>query len=237
MTCTVFQLDPFQGTMRPLLRSIALTFLMTGLAMAQERPGSIGSGYVQGGITLDHQRGVSGETDQLYVAAPGGTTLGWIVLGGVFIGAGLSIEGELASTGVMSAREPSRYGMTFNEDRRDRFFGVNMRFHVPANRSVHLEPLAGLAFVQHQRWSQTEYFQYWLTPQQQTIVGPRVRDDLPARLGLTAGLDVRVGGRHMAVVPSFRFRMAEIGEDIVSAYPGGLPRWTISAGVAARVDF
>jgi hypothetical protein len=102
---------------------------------------------------------------------------------------------------------------------------------------VHLEPLVGLAFIQHQRWSQTEYFQYWLTPQQQLLIGPRERADLPSRIGLTTGADLRLGGRHVAVLPSFRLRVAGMDDQIRSIYPGGFSRWTMSSGVVAKVDF
>jgi hypothetical protein len=212
----------------------AAAALASARAQAQERTGS---SYVIAGSTFSRQEGVTGETSVTYVTAPGGTTSGWTVAAGVFVSRGLSLEGEVSSTGMMRAREPSRYGMTFNEERRDRFFGVNARFHVPLSGRVCLEPMAGFVVIRHERWSQTEYLQYWLTPQQTSIVGPRVREDLPTRTGLSAGADLRLGGEHLALVPSFRVRVADLGEEIVSAYPGGFPRWTISPGISARIRF
>ena len=223
--------------MRRLLWVTALvaTLTLTGRhAWAQQRPSSL---YAMAGIAFPQQEGLTGEASQTYVTAPGGATEGWMVAAGVFVAHGLSLEGEVSSTGVMKAREPSRYGMTFNEERRDRFFAVNVRFHIASNGRVRLEPLVGLVMVRHERWSQTEYSRYWATPEQEVVVGPRVRQDLPTRAGLTAGIDLRVGGRRLAFMPSFRIRFAGVGEEIVSAYPGGFPRWTVSPGVSARVDF
>ena len=55
---------------------------------------------------------------------------------------------------------------------------------------------------------------------------------------VSAGVDLRLGGRHVAVVPSFRLRGAVgQGEDVASRYPGGFPRWTIAGGACARIDF
>ncbi len=223
--------------MRRLLWVTALvaTLILTGrYAGAQQR---LNSSYVMAGIAFPRQEGVTGEQSQIYVAAPGGATVGWMAAAGVFVARGLSLEGELSSTSVMRAREPSRYGMTYNEERRDRFFAANVRFHIPAGVGVRLEPLVGLVLIKHERWSQTEYTRYWAAPGQEVVVGPRVRQDLPSRAGLTAGIDLRMGGRRMAVVPSLRIRIAGTGEEILSAYPGGFPRWTISPGVSARVDF
>jgi len=218
-----------------LIAFAATSVIANDQVQAQERPGSF---YSTAGVTFSHQHGVSGETYQTYVAAPGGTSRGWIVAGGAFIGRGLSLEGEIESTGIMSAREPSRYGQTFNEDRRDVFFGANVRFHGPSGSPVHLEPLIGFTVVRREGWSQRESFKYWLTPQQELVVDARWPHDLPNGVGLTAGLDLRVGSRHLAFVPRFRIRFASVGNDFVSAYPStGLPKWTVSSGISGRVDF
>ncbi len=211
----------------------ALAGIVSGSAQAQERPGSV---YATGGVTVSHQSGVSGETRQAYVAAPGGTVLGWTVGGGVYLNGGVSVEGELASSGVMSAREPSRYGMTFNEDRRDRYFGVNVRLHRPSSSAVHLEPVIGFFVVQRTAWSQTEFDRSWPRPPQELFIEPRRPRDLPDGVGVTTGLDLRVGGRHLAVVPSVRVRVASRVED--SVYPGGdIGSWTFAFGAAGRIDF
>jgi hypothetical protein len=208
---------------------------LTGVVAAQEAPGSP---YLHGGLTLPHQEGVSGEAaHQTYVAAPGGTTAGWIVGGGVFLTRRLSLEGEVASTGVMAARQPSRHGMTFNEERRDRFFSVNIRGHVGGSRRVHLEPVVGVTLVRGTAWSQTEYERLEPSGSTRIEVGPRIETSLGSRPALSGGLDVRIGGERFAIVPSFRVRVAGIGDEMVRAYPGGMSRWTFSPGIVGRVEF
>jgi hypothetical protein len=87
-------------------------------ASAQERPGSL---YVMGGITLPSQSGPSGGSRVTYIAAPGGTTFGWAVGGGVRVTREISVDAEWSTTDWMTAREVSRHGLTANEERRDRF--------------------------------------------------------------------------------------------------------------------
>jgi len=52
-----------------------------------------------------------------------------------------------------------------------------------------------------------------------------------------AGVDVKIGGGRVAIVPGFRIRAVTQGEDLVANYPGGFPRWTIGGGVAVRIGF
>lgn len=213
-------------------------------AFAQEHPGSM---YAIGGIAVSHQDGPSGESPQTYVTAPGGSTQGWLVGGGVFVASAMSVEVELSSTGVMSARQPSRYGMTFNEERRDRFVSLAARFYLPQVAKFRIEPVVGMVVTHPEAWSQTEYYMDWLTPQQLLVQGPKQQHRLDTSFGLTFGCDVRIGGRHVALLPSFR--MSDTGvshgfyddssdhREIGAIYPGGYPKWTLRSGVAVRVDF
>jgi hypothetical protein len=225
-------------------QSILAFVLVTAVAgvvspvFAQEEAGAF---YLQGGVMFAHQDGVTGESPQTYVAAPGGTTTGWAVGAGVFAAPFLSIEGELSSTGLMTAREPSRYGITYNEERRDRFIGGNVRFHAPSASPVHLEPLVGLALIHHEGWSTTE--RMVSLPQPHVEIDQRRAHDLPNSVALTTGADLLIeGGRHFAVLPSFRW-IIRLGTgtngdfEITGAYPDGFPRYTLSGGVLARVVF
>jgi len=203
-------------------------------ARAQERPGSV---YVLAGVTVGHQDGASDGESQIYITAPGGTTPGWLVAGGVFVGSHVSVEGEWSSTGMMSAREPSRYFLTYVEERRDRLLAAIVRFHTRPGRRVDVEPLAGIAAVRHDRWSQTETYRSYLPPDKTAEIGPRIRYDTLTSAAFIAGVDLPVGGRHIAFVPSFRVRAVTRGDDIVAYYPGGFPRWTINGGAYVRIDF
>ena len=223
--------------MRPVVDLLVfsiLAFVPVREARAQERPGSV---YVLAGVTVGHQDGASDGEFQIYITAPGGTTLGWLVAGGVFVGSHVSVEGEWSSTGMMSAREPSRYFLTYVEERRNRLLAAIVRFHTRPGRRVDIEPLAGIAAVRHDRWSQTETYRSYLPPDKAVEIGPRIRYDTLTSVGLIAGVDLRVGGRHVAFVPSFRVRATTRGEEIVSYYPGGFPKWTISGDAYVRIDF
>lgn len=213
---------------------IAWAILLTASASAQDRTGSV---YLHGGLTLPQQEGVSGQADhQTYVAAPGGRTAGWLFGAGAFLVRHLSVEGEVASTGVMEARQPSRYGMTFNEERRERFFSGNLRAHLGGG-GVQLEPVVGFTVVQGTQWSRTEYERLTPAGGTRTEVSDRFRNDLPRRYALSFGLDARIGGPRLAVVPSFRVHVASVPDEMVPIYPGGVNRWTFSPGVLARVEF
>lgn len=224
----------------PSEREVLIT-LVTGLVLVSAGPAAgqarAGSVHLAAGLAWPHQDGATGEASQTYVTSPGGTTLGWTIGGGVFVTRLVSIDAELAGTGVMRAREPSRYGMTFNEERRDRLLTVAVRFRLSLGAAVSLEPLAGAAVRWGERWSQVERVRPWLPSGQQLEIGPRVHETLPARAGLTLGLDARIGGRRIAAVPSLRVHYAPESDELNWVYPGGSSEWTIAPGIALRMDF
>jgi len=223
------------------LTTLALLFLPLR-ARGQEA----GSPYVFGGLAAVHQDGPSGESPQTYVTAPGGTTMGWLVGGGVFVTRHVAIDAEVSSTGWMTAREPSRYGYTYNEERRDRFVTVGARFAWGGGAAT-VEPVAGVVFTKAEAYTQADRDLSLVSPQPGVEVGPRIRHDLDTGVGIMAGADVRIGGRRVAVLPTFRIMQTGIGEgrfgedapsrEIGAIYPGGYPGWTLRAGVAIRVDF
>ena len=201
-------------------------------ATAQEQAGSW---YVMGGAAAVHQDGLSGESSQTYVGAPGGTSWGWWVAGGTFRSSRVSIEGEFAATGTMRATERSRYGYTYHEERRDFFLGANVRFHVGSLPSVHIEPVGGIGLVFHQSWGQDDQYRDWLSPPV-VVRSPRQKHATRIDVGFSGGVDVRIGGRRVAVVPSFRVRWHGWGEGLRWLYPGGYPTWTITGRVGVRID-
>jgi hypothetical protein len=223
--------------MRPAVCLLVLSVLAPAparMAAAQERPGSV---YVLAGVAVAHQDGARDGDSQIYIAAPGGTTVGWSVAGGVFVASHVSLEGEWSWTGMMSAREPARYGMTYVEERRDRLLGAILRVHTRPGRRVDIEPLAGVAAVRRDRWSQTETYRSWLPPERAVEIGPRVRYDTLTSAAFIAGVDLCAGGRHVAFGPSFRVRATARGDDVTAYYPGGFPTWSIGVGAYARFDF
>jgi hypothetical protein len=223
-------------TVRSLAELAAAMVLVCGAAgaSAQERPGAV---YISGGVTAAHQDGAEDGDGQIYVTAPGGTAAGWSAGGGVFVARHVSIEGEWSWSGTLTAREPSRYFVTYIEERRDRSLGALVRFHITPGAAVDIEPVAGVAVVAHDRWSTTETSRSWLPPGQDVEVGTRIQYDTVTGAAFVGGVDVRFGGGRFAVVPGFRVRAVSRGEDLVAYYPGGFPRWTIGGGVSARVVF
>jgi hypothetical protein len=203
-------------------------------AVAQERPGAV---YVLGGVSVTHQDGAADGESQIYITAPGGAAVGWVVGGGVFVARHVSIEGEWSWSGMLTAREPARYGLTYIEERRDRMLGVMVRFHTRPAGGIDIEPVAGVSAVAHDRWSTTETNRPWLPPGQDVEIGPRVRYNTVTGAAFVGGIDVRLGGGRVAVVPGFRVRAVARGEDLVAYYPGGFTRWAIGAGVGVRVSF
>jgi hypothetical protein len=193
------------------------------------------------------QPGPSGTSSQTYVTAPGGRTAGWVVGGGVFVSRRVSIDAEIASTGWMRAREPSRYDITYNEERRDRLLSIGVRVQLPMAAHVRLEPVLGLTFVRPEAWSQSERRTLVPPPQGSLVVEPRVRHDVRTTFGPSFGADLPIGGEHVAVLPTIRWAFTGlVGRDgdgeapipsIESVFPGGYPDWTFRLGVALRIDF
>lgn len=221
------------------LAAIVVALLaMSGPTSAEERRGAV---YLTGGISAVRQPGPSGETQENYVAAPGGTTLGWTASIGVFLGATVSVEAELSGTGVMEAREASRYGYTYNESRRDWFFGPLCRFHLPLGTGADFEPVGGLSFVRHVGSSTAERIVGWPMSPGPVEYEAKQAVDVPTSVAYTVGADLRFGRGRVAFVPSFRYRhrMGDIGDDsrIGSWYPGGFPDSTTSYGASLRVGF
>jgi len=216
------------------LAAAVLTVAGVTGAAAQERQGAV---YVLGGVTVGHQDGAADGESQIYITAPGGTAAGWMLAVGVFAARHVSIEGEWTLSGMMTAREPARYGLTYVEERRDRTLGAFVRFHTRPAGSVDIEPVAGVAAVAHDRWSTTETSRPWLPDGQGVEVGPRIRYDTVTGAAIVGGVDVRIGTGRVVVVPGFRVRAVTRGDDLMAYYPGGFPRWTVGAGVSARVMF
>jgi hypothetical protein len=130
----------------------------------------------------------------------------------------------------MHARQPSRY-FTLIEDRREVMVTGGVRFDTRLSRSVHLEHVAGVLIVTNRGWHQMEYDPPVSLAHE---VGSRETLSSHPRLGVSAGVDVRVGAGRVAVVPSVR--VLHVFKD----YIGGSAKawtWSVRPGVALRVYF
>jgi hypothetical protein len=231
------------------MRSVMIAALILGIAVrctAQDRTGDV---YMIAGLVLPYQAGPTGESYQTYRAAPGGWTFRWSIAGGVFLGTKVSGEVEYSTTGLMLAREPSRYRMTFNEERRDRFLWLGTRLHLTLSDMLRLEPVAGIVITFPVARSQTEYGDVYHPDSDEVVIGPWEDVGLRKHFGPGVGCDLRFGGRHLAVLPTFRLMHTRAGppapfpppyggeRPLSGHYPGGYPSWTFRTGVAVRFDF
>jgi hypothetical protein len=151
------------------------------------------------GAGFPHQDGVQDTQTMNYAAPPGGGTPAWIVGGGIFVAPIASVELEASGTGTMSSRQRIRAvggRVTYDEDRRDRSFSINLRLHLSRWRRVQLNPVGGIGIVQHSGWSQL------IAVNDAPVVSTRLRRDLPTDVGVTMGFDVRIGGERLALMPS-----------------------------------
>jgi hypothetical protein len=214
-------------------------------AAAQDDAGTV---YLAAGVVLPYQSGPSGVSPQSYSTAAGGLTSAWAIAGGIALGERASFEIELSRTGLMTVRVPSRYGRTYNNERRDRFLALLARLHVPVGRAVRLEPVAGAVITSPDARTQTEFDRGWLTnPGVDVVVEPWQELGLRRHLGLTAGCDLSVGKPGFSFLSTFRLsdtgsystRYDDRDRERLPAqhYPGGYPRWTFRAGAGVRVAF
>ena len=67
--------------------------------------------------------------------------------------------------------------------------------------------------------------------------GTREPQELPPGVGIAAGADLRIGGRHVAILPSFRVFRMTVSDEFANHYPGGATGWTIRPAILLRVDF
>ena len=205
------------------LAAIGAFMCLADPGLAQERPGSI---YVTGGVVAPYQTDQTGASN---FGAPGGRTASWLVGVGVFVSPRLSIESETWSTGVMSSVQSFRGSWLESARGPDRFVSFALKGHIPLFKAVRLEPVGGFVLLLPADISATYY----------DIEGkpsPRSTTNRDTHIGVMFGGDLRIGGRHIAVVPSLRFAIAG-GGAASSPYPAGYPSWTQRPSLSLMVSF
>jgi hypothetical protein len=210
-------------------------------ADGQARPGSP---YVIAGLALPRES-TPCYCGGPYVPAPGGQTIGWVVGGGVFLTRLIAVDLDLSRTGLMTEAGSAR-GVPFNEERRDRFLDIGVRWHLPAGARVAFEPLTGVVLTQRDAWFQTGSYIGGTSPAQYAL-GARQEHSVTDTWRAAFGIDVRIGTPRVAFVPSFRmydtgasrarYTPTSSEREIDSTFPGGYPRWTVRPGVSIRIDF
>ncbi len=186
--------------------------------------------YVQAGLAVSHQSGLSGREWVVYPSAPGGTTLGWEFALGRRMDRTVSFEAEVSSTGIMKATEPSRYGMTFVEEIRNRVAVLHLRVHLRLGSVVTVEPLMGFGLLRQSGWSTTQY--------EDGSATDREEQEPSTAACVSVGLDLRIGNERVAIVPAFRVRKASHGEHFAEDYWYSPPPETqVAVALYGRLSF
>jgi hypothetical protein len=214
--------------------AVGLLLVPTLCAAAEER-----SAYVLGGVAAIHSQGGFSWAPIGDALAPGGTTLGWQVAAGFFVRPHASLEAEISSTGVLKVVEATRTGVmrfgTLHEERQDRFFGVNVRFYVRLGQHVHIEPVAGVGALRQTGREQLDYDPSDYGHERKRVVFPAERLGPWTDGSVSAGIDVRLGGPRLSLVPSVRARGTLRGSMWEVYDRDG--RFTFAAGLSGRLSF
>lgn len=182
-----------------------------------------GAVYLTAGVGLPTQQG-SAIGPNTSSTAPAGTIFGGAIGAGVFLSRLASIEGEISRTRLIENQQNVR-DFIMSERRRDNVITTLLRFHPQRGRRVQIEPVTGFAIAIPQSSYQTTGTD--------GKVQPKLDRQMPALVGLTMGVDARVGDERFSIVPSLRLRVTSGSPD--EMIPKGYPRWTVIPGVAARI--
>lgn len=131
--------------------------VLIGLAADAPAQEAVGSVYVTAGVSFPTQPPVPAGSPPPF-SAPGGSTAGWLVGGGVFVSPRLSIEGELSSTGVMRSREWGRYDILVVDERRDRMVSFGVKGHLAWRSAVRVEPVGGIVLIRGRSSSEVSWY-------------------------------------------------------------------------------
>jgi hypothetical protein len=236
-------------------RRVALCILFMCLATDGSAQDPVGSVYAIAGVSFPHQAAPDPGLTRPPFSAPGGSTIGWLVGGGVFVSPGLSLEGEFSTTGLMKSEQSGR-GFRESSERRARFISVGLKAHLPLGSVIAVAPIGGLVLVHGD--VPYEDFRVQTRPSGTGVITELVPSgrghvDLDWNLGLMFGGDVRIGGQRFAVVAGLRFAFTDVpegsncviafaGDEICSErqevyFPGYYPRWTQRPSVSLAVNF
>ena len=207
----------------------AVLLCAAGPSQAQEQPGSV---YVSGGVSFPSQPPKQAGSPPPF-AAPGGSTVGWSIGAGVHMQPRVSIEGQISTTGVMSSNVLGRHELRAAAQRQDRFFSVGVKGHLQVHSAVRVEPVGGVVFIREE--ASGEDFRYRLTSTGLVLDSSTKWSDPPEwTTGLMMGVDLRIGGRHVAFLPGLRATFAGATGRF---YPDLYPRWTYRPALAVGVNF
>ena len=215
------------------LKTVIAAVVTAAILLCAENASAQNPTYIFGAVAIAARDGVTGEKAEFYLAAPGGKTAGITVGGGIGLTRVVGMDVEFSRGGPMKAREPYKYGETYNLELLENFLTIGTRFEVSAGRYIRFEPVTGFLLAVHEASAQEECCNLGV-PLPYTV-GPKIRNRVPVSPGLTLGLDVPIGNRRIAVLPSLRWYWTVNNLD--RYFPGGYARVTWAPGVGVRFGF
>jgi hypothetical protein len=178
-----------------------------------------GRAYLAATVALPWSQGVSDTEGYSYPPPPGGLSLGWSLLGGVFASDRVSVEFEVSRTGTVSREGLGRSRQTYEVRRRETFLSPALRFHLRPREAVDIEPVMAVDLVRGSEWEAFE--------------DARLDERSQGAAGVSAGVDFCVSAGHAALVAMFRVhRTAWRGGDYDDE-----KGWTVRPGLGVRVTF
>ena len=198
--------------------------LMSGTvagASAQQSPGAV---YVKGGVSLPYQLAKRTSSPPPF-DAPAGATGSWLLGGGVFLARALSAEFEVSRTGVMTSRQTGRHNTSESGWRQERFVSFGVKIHFAAGPWLRLEPTAGLVRIRTNEAASS------------TVAAQQRPEWFPAmwHSGVMVGADLRIGGRHVALVPGLRVYQSTKPD--ATRWDYNYPRMTVRPSLAIAAGF
>ena len=202
---------------------------------------SAGDPYAIAGVSFPHQAALDPGSAPPF-PAPGGTTVGWLVGGGIALPAELSLEVELSRTGTMHSSHRGRHDTREVGTRRDWFLSFGLKRHYRRSSTFRLEPIGGIVLLGDEGTYEA------------SLGSSSYRGYYPLDwvLGVMVGLDLRVGGSRVAITPGFRLAFTGVptGRDCFITRSSEAdcregaqrwkylhPQWTQRPSVALRVAF
>jgi hypothetical protein len=219
--------------------SVLLVIAGVDATAAQQSAGDV---YATTGVTFPHQAALDPASPPPF-PAPGGWTTGWLVGGGVTLPSQWALEAEVSRTGTMHSNHQGRHDVGEMATRRDWFLSVGLKRSFGLSSRVRVEPIGAIVLVGDEGTYESTFRSAF------SHRGYYPVDWVP---GVMFGVDFRIGGRHVAVIPGIRFAFSGVptGTDCVITVSGEPycreeaqrwqylhPQWTQRPSLALRVDF
>jgi hypothetical protein len=214
--------------------SFALVAVSLSIArLVEAGPGDPGKGYVQAGVMMTEQR--AGIPNHRVTPGLGGSAIGLVAGGGVWLTPTVAVEGEFVGGRAVSTPQQFWYDWSedFTGESRDLLFGANVRVRPAPIAPVELFGGGGLVIS---TFAERSIVATYMFPPR-TSTQP---DQVDTQMGLTVngGLAVAVpAGSRIDVVPAFMVRWTQRPSTGLGDYLGvGSFAYQFGATVRFKID-